>query len=350
MEQYNSSSLQLWKKDLYRINDSDLVKSIGYLTKTTNHYIMVTHDRCTTYMLCHIRYRSLTPDGRPKYVQEQPIKVDELNGKHIQQIDHGYDFIMILVDDGIVYQFGDEYSEWTPLKQFKCISNVDRFKTIKCGRDHCLFLRNDGKLFAMGTNRSGQITGSEESYKRMIDTGLENVSDCFCGGNHSFAVTKDGNIFAWGDNESGQLGLGDTRNRHQPTLVKFPDSIQNVWLKDIGCGQDHTLFLFENGHLYGCGSNKDGELGLKRIKHESQIHTFPTLIPIPTPVSVIACLNSERFSLAANNDNHYYAWGELDRERIFRPRKLNKSIQSFADVTALYFKDYPFTFGMTKIL
>ena len=36
------------------------------------------------------------------------------------------------------------------------------------------------------------------------------------------AITPPGEIYTWGWNEHGNLGLGDTKDRSEPTLVKAP--------------------------------------------------------------------------------------------------------------------------------
>lgn len=33
-------------------------------------------------------------------------------------------------------------------------------------------------------------------------------------------------------------------------------------IKQIACGENHSLFLTDMGRVYSCGSTKDGKLGL----------------------------------------------------------------------------------------
>lgn len=40
-----------------------------------------------------------------------------------------------------------------------------------------------------------------------------------CGGAHAVALTRSGLVYAWGSNARGQLGVGDTRDRTEPTRV-----------------------------------------------------------------------------------------------------------------------------------
>ena len=43
-----------------------------------------------------------------------------------------------------------------------------------------------------------------------------------------------------------------------PTVVK---ALQGEVIKQIHCGEFHTLFLLKSGVLYSCGNNENGQLG-----------------------------------------------------------------------------------------
>lgn len=40
-----------------------------------------------------------------------------------------------------------------------------------------------------------------------------------------------------------------------------------LWVLQIVCGQDHTLFLTEDGKVYACGWGADGQTGLGHNKN-----------------------------------------------------------------------------------
>ncbi|KAH9501476.1 RCC1 and BTB domain-containing protein 2 [Dermatophagoides farinae] len=194
----------------------------------------------------------------------KPQRISLLNDMKIVQVDSGYDFVTILTEDGRVY-LASNNSNWKTNNAFRLINTGnDCFKMIACGVRHLLLLRQDGHVFAMGDNRVGQITGNEKSsYESMINTGIANVKLIACGGDHSFSITNKEEIYSWGPNSYGQLGLSDKEISSTPCLVAFPndDSI-NIRIKEIVAGDQHSLFLFENGQLWGCGYNYNGELGL----------------------------------------------------------------------------------------
>ena len=77
---------------------------------------------------------------------------------------------------------------------------------------------------------------------------------------HMFVLSHDGKLFGMGKNDHGQLGLGDIITKHSPSEIKMPWG--KTKLLKISTGRSHTLFLLSNGDLYGCGSNSCGQLGL----------------------------------------------------------------------------------------
>ena len=57
---------------------------------------------------------------------------------------------------------------------------------------------------------------------------------------HMFAVADDGGVYGWGRNEKGQLGVGDTKDRKCPTLIK---EISGHKIVRVATGKNHSLFL-----------------------------------------------------------------------------------------------------------
>ncbi len=53
---------------------------------------------------------------------------------------------------------------------------------------------------------------------------------------------------------------GETQEEHI-ALPRDLTTFQNRRVKDIGCGQHHTLFVMQDGTVYSCGNNDHGQLG-----------------------------------------------------------------------------------------
>ncbi|KAH7637977.1 hypothetical protein HUG17_9081 [Dermatophagoides farinae] len=247
----------------------------------------------------------------------KPQRISCLDHMKIVQVDYGSNFVAILTDDGRVYLASND-SNWKTDKTFRLISNDnDRFKMIACGGKHLLLLRQDGHVFAIG-----------------------NISYCFSFINEKLPYESD--IYSWGLNDFGQLGLGDRKNRDTPCLVAFPndDSI-NIRIKEIVAGDRHSLFLFENGQLWGCGFNYNGELGLGNRRSKL------AKIPIGN-LQQIKCSKIHNVSLAYDGSS-YYAWGKTKYDKWLLPKKLDGHPTSFASASVQVLNS-PITFGLTSTL
>ncbi|XP_046915947.2 RCC1 and BTB domain-containing protein 2 [Dermatophagoides farinae] len=279
-----------------------------------------------------------------EYDMTKPQRISVLNDVKIVQVDSGYNFVAILTDDGHVFIASDVKSKWKTKRTLRLISNNnDRFKMIACGCLHLLMLRQDGHVFAVGDNSYGQITGNEESsYQSIIKIdNPENVKLIACGEYHSLSITNEEKIYSWGLNSCGQLGLGNEKNKNTPCLVSFPNS-DSTQINNILAGK-HSLFLFENGQLWGCGSNYNGELGLGDDIKRSKL----TKIPIKN-VQQIACSRDHSFSLA-HDGSWYYAWGKTKYGKWSSPKKLNNPHSSFASASTMILSS-PLTFGLASTI
>ena len=64
------------------------------------------------------------------------------------------------------------------------------------------------------------------------------------------AVDAQGALFAWGNNRHGQLGLGDTKNRGEPTRVV---ALKKCRIVDIAAGDGFSAVLDEHGVVWAMG-------------------------------------------------------------------------------------------------
>ena len=334
--------IKLFEDDLKFI-DPDFIRSIAsifsYKIYYDSEYLMITTDDSKYVYGKHIcEWLSL------KYHPIRPQQISLLNDVKIVQVDYGYDFIAILTDDGRVYLASND-SNWKTNATFRLINTGnDRFKMISCGYLYLLLLRQDGHVFAMGDNRVGQITGNEKSsYESMINTGIANVKLIACGGNHSFSITNKEEIYSWGPNSYGQLGLSNKEISRTPCLVAFPnDESINIRIKEIVAGDQHSLFLFENGQLWGCGCNYNGELGIGNRRRSKLAK-----IPIGN-LQQIKYSKTHNFSFAYDGSS-YYVWGKTKYDKWLLPKKLDGHPTSFA-YASVQVLNSPITFGITSAI
>ena len=190
------------------------------------------------------------------------------NVDDIKQIYCGNGHTLILKNDGTLWCTG--YNDYGQLGLGNIASkttfteittNVDDIKSVYCGCHHTFILKNDGNFWGCGYNSVGQL-GLGDSVNRttftQVITNADDIKSVYCGWNHTFILKNDGTLWGCGDNYYGQLGLGDGNNRS--TFTQITTNADNI--KEVYCGYNHTLILKNDGTLWGCGNNYDGELGL----------------------------------------------------------------------------------------
>ena len=88
---------------------------------------------------------------------------------------------------------------------------------------------------------------------------------------HTVCVTEGGAVFAFGNNSYGQPGFGDTVNRLVPTLLR--GELANKAVVQVAAACCHTLFLTEDGLVFVCGENENGQLDV--CDTEDRLRTAP---------------------------------------------------------------------------
>lgn len=127
-------------------------------------------------------------------------------------------------------------------------------------KGHSLFLKNDGTVWACGYNGSGELgdgTTVPKSTPVQV-TGLSGIISIAAGVYYSLFLKNDGTVWACGDNTSGQLGNGT--HSPQPTPNPFQISSLGGIIK-IATGSGHSIFLKNDGTVWACGYNFEGEVG-----------------------------------------------------------------------------------------
>ena len=112
-------------------------------------------------------------------------------------------------------------------------------------------------------------------------------------------------VFVWGLDSRGQLGLGCKtvgKTYPNPRFCSY-----NILIKEISCGEDHSGFISEQGHVYCMGSNSDGKLGVG--DNSLSYSSSPLLVEKLSeyPASKISC--GWGYTGIITTEGDLYTWG-----------------------------------------
>ena len=179
-------------------------------------------------------------------------------------------------------------------------------QNIYCNGDSLYMIKHDGSLYVRGSNKFGQLG---------IDTKWENVqtptlNEFFVKNNNialisqgitnecCFILSKNNILYGFGWNRYNQLGIKTTESKnYSPLIIKY--DFKSV-LKSIQCGFRHSVFLTENGNVYGCGNNSYNQLSTKYINSNYGDSVIQNIIDTQNVIHINCCLYSS-YILYNNN-------------------------------------------------
>jgi alpha-tubulin suppressor-like RCC1 family protein len=215
-----------------------------------------------------------------------------------------------LDSDGKVYATGINYdgqlglNDTNDRNSFTEVTSLSGVIAISIGFSHSLALTKNNKVYATGSNQYGQLglsdTNNHNSFTAISSLNDKTVTAIATGEDYSFVLAKDGKIYAIGWNRFGQLGLGDTNDRNTFTVVS---SLSNITA--IVAGYKHSLALADNGTVYATGHNYNGQLGLS---NNNDYNNFTVVSSLSGKI-IIAIVTGDSYSLALDNDGKVYATG-----------------------------------------
>ena len=184
--------------------------------------------------------------------------------------------------------------------------SVSDVKQIACGQYHTFILKYDGSIWSCGYNSTGQLglgdTTNRNTFTQVTTNINNDVKQVACGYKHTCILKNDGSIWSCGSNNTGQLGLGDTTNRN--TFTQVTTNINND-VKQVACGYKHTCILKNDGSIWSCGSNNTGQLGLGDTTNRNTFTQVTT--NINNDVRQIAC--GVYYTVILKNDGSVWSCG-----------------------------------------
>ncbi|MEQ1744372.1 MAG: T9SS type A sorting domain-containing protein [Saprospiraceae bacterium] len=189
----------------------------------------------------------------------------------IVQAAAGAEFSLFLKNDGTVWACGHNgYGQYgngtnTSSKVPVQVPGLADIVQVSAGEWHSVFVKRDGTVFSAGRNQYGQLgdgTTTDKNTAAPVST-LSDIARAEAGGIHTVFVKKDGSAWACGlnsnGNNDGQLGDGTTIDRY------FPVQVISSWgskkIRHAEATREHSLFVTDDGQVWGSGRNNYGQLG-----------------------------------------------------------------------------------------
>lgn len=174
---------------------------------------------------------------------------------------------------------------------------------------------------ACGSNSSGVLaTGDLEDRASFVECCIPNGADLVCGGIHACALIQaiEGVRVPYfcGSNQHGQLGLQSRDDAFVTSPAPVLDPRLRISARFIACGWTHSAILANDGALFTCGANEDGQLGLGHVGAVTDWHQVPDL----PSVSSLACGGSHTVALSMDGRT-LFAWGRNRRDELSLSRR-----------------------------
>ncbi|MCK9314050.1 MAG: hypothetical protein M0P20_08400, partial [Methanocorpusculum sp.] len=193
-----------------------------------------------------------------------PVQVSDLN--HISSVKAGNEISLGLKGDGTVWAWGNNLMLETGTlshsfpKQDSGLTDVNVISTsTHTGENGCLALKNSGAIISTKTVRNwiyDSPAGWNSSLLREQVSGLSGIIDLSMGENHDLFLKDNGTVWARGSNWSGQLGDGTIEYRSSPIQIQ---NLSNI--VSISAGENFSLAVKNNGTGWSWGANWSGQLG-----------------------------------------------------------------------------------------
>jgi alpha-tubulin suppressor-like RCC1 family protein len=238
-----------------------------------------------------------------------PVTVSGLSG--ITAIAAGFDHTVSLKNDGTVWAWGNNNKGQlgqdvtvTPFSKSPVqVSGLGSVTAIAAGFDHTVALKNDGTVWAWGSNNSGQLGNNTttDSITPVQVSGLGSVIAIAAGNGHTVALRNDVlalTVLVWGNNANGQIGNGTTTNSAVPVKI---GGLSNVTA--IAAGYDHTVVLASDGTVWTWGNNNQGQLGDGTTTNS----VTPVTVSGLSGITAIAAGNKD--TIVLKSDSTVWAWG-----------------------------------------
>ncbi|KMZ61811.1 Protein RCC2 [Zostera marina] len=209
---------------------------------------------------------------------------------------------------------------------------------------HCVAVDTHGRCYTWGRNEKGQL-GHGDTLQRNLPTVVSGLSKykiakAGSGRSHTVVVTDDGKSFAFGWNKHGQLGSGSVKNEAHLS----PVSCLISQATDVACGGEFTMWLssIEGSSILSAGLPQYGQLGHGTNREYNSKNSSVKLVyePLPRPQAIaafsektivkVAC--GTNHTVAVDSSGFVYTWGYGGYGRLGHREQKDEWVPRLVDV------------------
>ena len=251
-----------------------------------------------------------------------PLAVQRLlEGVRVSHVALGFCHSLWLSDEGQVYAVGDNASGQCGVHRPEILSAPVRLEALStktvawvtAGFSHSAAVTVDGELLTFGASDYGQCGHGDDSAldvrrPRLVRGQFGSIASAACGGVHTLVVTRQGGLWAFGCGLHGELGLGTFESRSSPTLVT---ALATTLVLAAAAGERHSLAISMAGEVLAWGCRKHGALGLPSISLAPSDAglSVPRAVPAMSGKRAVQVCAGSDWSCAMLDNGSVYVWG-----------------------------------------
>ncbi|RZC86728.1 hypothetical protein C5167_030082 [Papaver somniferum] len=149
-------------------------------------------------------------------------------------------------------------------KLLESTENLD-VKNISFGGNHSALVTRQGEVFCWGHEKGGRLghkVNMDVFYPKIVETLNEvHIESVACGEYHTCALTHAGELYTWGVNCVGGELLDNRANRNKWWPHRISGPLDGIYVSSVACGEWHTAIVSSSGQLFTYGEGTFGVLG-----------------------------------------------------------------------------------------
>lgn len=154
------------------------------------------------------------------------------------------------------------------------------------------------------------------------------ITSIACGKDHTLILTKNYKVYGCGSDKYGQIGLLREQKFKIPALCYFLESKKVI---AMDCGRYHSAFITKKNYIFVCGKNNHGQLGTGNTRDQSTVmQLFPQRFAKNSIFKTVLCGDFHTFFISEtrvfasgkNND------GQLGCGSYFKPYQPTEVVAS----------------------